>query len=247
MGRCRVVFLCGKPFTTRMPCRKVAPFFGAGTSRGVGSEELRSLLGPPSGSVPSGADSSGGCRVEVRAQPPGRFRSSIIGASATALVDLPCDPRVMGVQWKVPSRQTSSEARHRGDRPVQVPPGPCPSRVWVLWAAAAGRVHLIASSALLPRRRGGERANCSSGRSFFGAVDSAPRVHLLDVSLSLTGPLCGFGTAACAASVVCTVGEPGSSVLLFGVVSGLPSRHRPRVCSSGQARGRSNPRPSGRV
>jgi hypothetical protein len=33
------------------------------------------------------------------------------------------------------------------------------------------------------------RATCSSGRSFFGAVDSAPRVLLLDVSFSLAGPL----------------------------------------------------------
>jgi len=108
-----------------------------------------------------------------------------------------------------------------------------------------GRLLPVVPISLLRRlccqgRQGGDRAICSSGRSFFGAVDSAPRVHLLDVSFSLTGPLCGFGTAAFA------VGESGSSILLFGAGSGLPSRHRPNVCSSEQARGRSSVRPSGR-
>jgi hypothetical protein len=156
------------------------------------------------------------------------------------LVDLPCGPRVMGVWWKVPSRQPSSEARHCGDRPARVLVGACPSRVCEHRAAVAGRAHLVVST-----------AGWGAGLSVPRVVRSSERSTQLPASFcwmcpdSLTGPFVDsaalhlqwgtrFSGAVLRSRTGVAVSAP-SEGLLFGV--GARSVVPPTIRSSERAGG----------
>lgn len=205
MGRCRMVFPCGKPFTTSMPCREMAPFFGTGTSNGMGSEELRSLLGPPSGSVPSGADSSGGCRVEVRAQPSGHFRSSIIGASATA----PGGPALWLSGHGGPVEGSFAPDLFGGEAP-RIPSS----------AGSSGSMPLVGVGSLGGCCRSRSSRRCSGFAAKvtrWGTGLSVPRVvRSSDRSTQLPASNCWMCPFPSRVHFVDTAWEPGSLVLLFG-------------------------------
>jgi hypothetical protein len=239
--------LSGKPLLARIPRCNVAPLSGAGRLFGVGRLRIevveQSGLGCWEASwtstekVSFGMPSRWWCRVETERIVWPFLAQDFRNVSHRPWWTCPVVFGSWGISGRclraVPVHLSPSQEEFRCGaalgRPSDAGPrGRAPSGVCSLGGCCRSRSVGCFGS------RSRYRIACFSGRSFFGAVGSAPRVHLLDVSISLTGPLLG------------SAWEPGPSIPLFGAVSGPLSRHRPRVRSSEWARGRSSVRSSGR-